>query len=123
MELKTIRILFIATLLVSFNSCYYDVEEELYPTLECDKQDMSYSSDIVPILESTCYQCHDSASNNGNVTIDSYDALKPYIDNATLLGVIKHDPGFSPMPKNLSKLLDCQIEKIEQWILDSALNN
>ena len=90
---KAIKIFSLLIFISLFNSCYYDVEEELYPSLECDTMDMSYAMDVVPILESKCYQCHDSQSNFGNVTIDSYDALKVYVDDRRLLGVIKHSDG------------------------------
>ena len=103
--------------------CYYDVEEEIYPTLECDSQDMSYINDIVGILQQDCYVCHSAVANNGNVTLEGYDQIINYVNNGRLLGAIKHESGFSAMPKNQAKLLDCEIEKIESWILDGAPNN
>ena len=103
--------------------CYYDVEEEIYPTLECESQGMSYQNDILPLIDDNCYVCHSAAANFGNVNLEGYTQLSAYVENGSLLGVIKHEPGFSPMPKNLSKLLDCEIEKIESWISDGALNN
>lgn len=122
MERQIISSIFFFMLLINFN-CYYDVEEELYPNVECSTEGMSYSMDITPILNSACYACHDSQNNFGNVTIDSHEALLEYVNNGQLLGAIKHEPGFSPMPKNSSKLLECEIEKIEQWVSDGALNN
>lgn len=110
-------------LIFGFGSCYYDVEEDLYPTTECSTADMSYQSDILPIMENNCLQCHDAANNFGGITIEGFDQLKIYVNNNQLLGVIKHESGFSPMPKNAAKLLDCEIEKIEAWILEGALNN
>lgn len=120
---RQITRIIIVSLVVLMTSCYYDVEEELYPNIDCQTVDMSYSNDIVPILTSACYGCHDSQNNFGNVTVDSYQGLSDYVANGQLLGAIKHEAGFSPMPKNASKLLDCEIEKIEQWIIDGALDN
>lgn len=85
--------------------------------------DMSYQDDILPIISDNCYQCHDAASNFGNVTLEGHAELSSYVTGGRLLGVINHDSGFSPMPKNSSKLLDCQIEKIASWITDGAPNN
>jgi len=104
-------------------SCYYDTEEDLYGTIECSLDDVGYTATILPIISDNCYQCHDQASNFGNITLEGYGALKAYVDNGQLLGAIKHQSGFSPMPKNLSKLLDCEIEKIEAWVNAGALNN
>ena len=119
-KLKFVIVLF---LIIFFGSCYYDVEEELYQTIECSTADMSYQSDILPILENNCLQCHDAASNFGGITLEGFDQLKTYVNNNQLIGVIKHEAGFSPMPKNAAKLLDCEIEKIEAWITDGAPNN
>lgn len=109
--------------LVLLAGCYYDVEEELYPSIECDTIDMSYQNDILPIIQDNCYRCHDQANNFGNVTLEGYDNLKTYVNNGKLLGAIKHEAGFSFMPRNEAPLLDCQIAKIEQWINKGALNN
>lgn len=120
-ELRTISTMFILMLVIG--GCYYDVEEEIYPTLECDTADMSYLNDILPILEKDCYACHSAAANFGNVTIEGYESLVSFANDGSLLGVIKHESGYSPMPKNLAQLLDCEIAKIEEWINDGALNN
>lgn len=119
--LKITSVLF--AIVISFSSCYYDVEEELYPSIECATLDMSYQSDILPILMADCYACHSASANFGNVTIEGYDALVRYANDGSLLGVIKHASGYSPMPKGGAKLLDCEIAKIETWINDGALDN
>lgn len=106
------------------NGCYYDVEEVLYPTASsCDTIDISYNTDVQPIIQSSCYTCHDQASSFGNITLEGYANIKVYADNGLLLGVIRHESGFSPMPKSGNKLLDCEIATIEKWISDGALNN
>ena len=120
---RTIRNIVIASFLAIFAGCYYDVEEELYPTLECESTDMSYSMDIEPLLAQNCYQCHNAQSNFGNVTLDSSESLLTYVNNGKLVGVIRHEPGFPPMPQGQPQLLECQIEKVENWIAEGALNN
>lgn len=110
-------------LLIFFAGCYYDVEEELYPSLECQTTDVTYSNQVVSIIEAACYKCHDAEHNFGNITLEGYDNLKNYVDNGQLLGAIRHDPGFSPMPKNEPQLIECDIEKIEAWINEGAPDN
>ena len=88
--------------LLGIGGCYYDVEEDLYGTTECSTDDMSYQTDIFPIINNNCLVCHSAASNFGGITLESYDFLKSYVNNGQLIGVINHESGFSPMPKNLS---------------------
>ncbi len=106
-----------------FGSCYYDVEEALYPTLECSTTGVTYGGVVEPLISSKCYKCHDTANNNGNITLEGYANLKKYVDSGQLIGAIKHSPGFSQMPKNEGQLVDCDIQKIESWINDGALQN
>jgi hypothetical protein len=111
-------------LIVGFGSgCYYDVEEELYPDTGCRVQNMSYQADILPILTSRCYVCHSAAANNGGISLEGYASLQRYVDNGQLLGAIRHDGGFSPMPKNAPQLPACQIEQIQAWIATGAPDN
>ncbi len=104
-------------------SCYYDVEEELYPTLGCNTANVTYGGVVEPLLKSKCYKCHDAANNNGNITLEGYNNLKKYVDSGQLLGAIKHSLGYSQMPKNEGQLVDCNIQKIEVWVNDGALQN
>ena len=112
-------------LAVSFfiSSCYYDNEEDLYPENTCKTEAMSYSNDVLPILEDNCYSCHDQASSQGGVTLEGYTNLKVYVDNGKLLGAIKHEPGFPAMPQGAPQLGECQIAKIEAWVDQGASDN
>lgn len=121
--MKNLVCIFIVGIFLFASSCYYDTEENLYGTIECSLEDIGYTATILPIIQDNCYTCHDKASNFGNITLEGYDELKKYVDNGQLLGAINHKSGFSPMPKNLAKLLDCEIEKIEAWVTEGALNN
>ena len=124
-KIRFSTLFFAATLLslLFLAGCYYDVEEELYPTTGCSTTDMSYTNDILPIIDTNCYGCHDAANNFAGVNVEGYDQLKIYVDNNELLGVIRHESGFSPMPQNAPKMVDCDIEKIESWINAGAPNN
>jgi hypothetical protein len=104
-------------------SCYYDVEENLYPVNDCSTQNMSYQANIAPILERNCYACHSAAANTANVTLEGHSELIKHVNNGRLLGAINHQPGFKPMPQGAPKLKDCDIAQIEQWVADGAPNN
>lgn len=119
--MKNVILFFAAAFLLT--SCDYDVAEELYPIDECQTEDLSYSMDIIPIIDANCYRCHDMQTNLGNITLEGYDNIKVYVDNGKLLGAIKRESGFSAMPQDTDKIDQCLINKIEQWILDGAENN
>lgn len=120
-ELRIIKYLFVITIVLS--GCYYDVEEELYPNLECATSEMSYKLDILPIIKKDCYACHSAAANFGNITLEGHSKILDRVNDGSLLGAIKYSPGYSPMPKGGAQLLDCEIVKIEAWIEDGALDN
>jgi hypothetical protein len=121
MERQIIKFLLLG--MVVFSSCYYDVAETLYPASTCSTVNMSYATDIDPILQHNCYACHSAAVNNGNVTLEGYNNLIHYVNSGQVVGTIKHQSGFSPMPKNSGSLSDCEIAKIEQWIVQGSQNN
>ncbi len=109
--------------LVTLIGCTYNVDEDLNPNCG-DIANVSYSGVVVPILSANCTSCHSPAGGNqGGIRLDSYDAVKIWVNNGRLLGAIRHQAGFSAMPKNASKLPVCSINKIAAWINDGAPNN
>lgn len=103
--------------------CYYDTEEDLYPTLNCNTTSVSFSSDVQPILNNNCIVCHSAAANLGNITLEGHSAVLKYVNDGTLLGSIKHLSGYSAMPQGASKMNACNIAKIESWINAGSPNN
>lgn len=104
-------------------SCDYDVAEELYPIDVCDTIDLSYSLDIVPIIDANCYRCHDAQTNQGNVAIDDYENFRAYSVNGIMLNVLNHEDGWPPMPDDAPKIDQCSIDKIDKWIQEGAKDN
>ncbi|MBL0343139.1 MAG: hypothetical protein IPP71_21085 [Bacteroidetes bacterium] len=112
-------------MLGTIQGCYYDVEEELYPAsnTNCDTTNVSYNSTIKPIMDASCNSCHSAASAQGGVVLDTYTTLKDYAISGALLGVVRQESGFSPMPKGGNKLNDCSISKIEVWVTNQYPEN
>jgi hypothetical protein len=115
-------------LIASFQSCYYDKEELLYPELSsnCDTSNVTYSNTIVSILDLNCLSCHSNSAASaygGGVKLESYPNVKIYVDNGALLGSVQHSSGFSPMPKGAEKMSVCKITQIAVWINAGAPNN
>lgn len=136
MELRktryTIKLVSVLSVLIfmfgMLNSCYFDNEEELYPPESCNNENVSLREDVIPILESACYNCHDLSNApvlGDGINLEGYSRLKGYLDNNSnkFLGSLKWNGQGSPMPKNASKLDVCSINKIEVWINEGQLNN
>jgi|APTNR8051073442_1049403.scaffolds.fasta_scaffold09416_4 cytochrome c553 len=122
MKKQFLSIIALGAILIA-GGCYYDVEEDLYPDVNCITTNQSYATDIVPILQTNCYVCHGQGVGLGNVTLQGYANLKVYVNNSKLVGVINHDSRFPAMPQGAAKLSACNIDKIEAWIADGALDN
>ena len=104
-------------------SCYYDVEEDFVMGSDCSTENVTYSNEILNIISNRCYKCHATSLNLGNVTLEGYNKIRIYVDNGRLLGAIRRENGFSPMPQNEAMLPNCDIMKIETWINQGAPNN
>ena len=122
MERLIIKLLLVGFVAV-FASCYYDSEEDLYPSTGCNTTNLSFVANIQPIFERNCYSCHSAAANTANVTLEGHSNLMNHVNSGRLIGAIRHEPGFTPMPQGASKLIPCDIAKIEQWIADGSPNN
>lgn len=108
------------------NSCYYDKEEEIYPTVKsgCDTTAvMSFEKNISPILKQNCTGCHGGQNPAGGYDFTDHHDAKLVADNGKLIGAISHEPSYSPMPKNGTKLTDCSIAQIKKWVDAGAPNN
>ena len=105
------------------NSCYYDVEEELYGPLDCNPVNVSYSTNIEPIMSNYCNSCHNQGNQSGGVRTDNYSELQTVAKNGRLLGSIKHENGYTAMPQGIDPLSSCNVSKIEIWITEGIKDN
>jgi cytochrome c5 len=110
---------------ILFAGCYYDVEEELYPSNACNTTALKYSSDIVSILTNNgCVSCHNNTNPQGSVKLDTHADVKIYVENGRLIGSVNHQAGFKAMPQgSTSKINQCSIDQLKAWIADGAPNN
>ncbi|MFN4312702.1 MAG: hypothetical protein ACK4E0_00320 [Chitinophagaceae bacterium] len=92
-------------------------------TAACDTSSFNFSTAIKPIIDSRCVGCHNPASLGGGIDLSSYNAVKAIVNSGQLWGSVAAQPGYSVMPKNSSRLSDCQIKQIQKWIDAGALNN
>ena len=132
MSLKISTFILSIVVSVSLTSCYYDTEEELYPDsgipLTCDTISVSYTTDIVPIMNSKCSYsgCHAGSNAAGGIALETYAGVKAYIDDqkSRFISSIIWDGNASTMPKGASsKMIDCNINTIKAWINSGYPNN
>lgn len=88
----------------------------------CDPTQYKYASIIQPIMTNQCVGCHKPGSLGGNIDLSNYTKVKTQADNGKLLGSISHSTGYVPMPQG-TKLTDCQITQIKNWIEAGSPNN
>jgi hypothetical protein len=109
-----------ALLVVSFQSCYYDREDYLYPNTatSCDTTNVTYTATVSKIMGTYCATpgCHSTTSHASNIILDTYAGTKASAQNANFLGSINHSSGLSAMPQGGSKLSDCDISKLTIWV-------
>ncbi|RMG59602.1 MAG: cytochrome c [Bacteroidetes bacterium] len=122
------------SLLLMLSACYYDNEQELYPCDydpsqceglidPCDTENVGYASFVQPLLAQHCIVCHQGAAASANIRLDSYAAVKTYVDNGRLFGAMNHEPGYEAMPQGGNKLPDCDLAKLKAWIDAGAVDN
>jgi len=128
----------ILSILVTFLSC---VAEEGPITIDNGEPlEVSFSQDIQTIFDNNCIVCHNENHPTGlnlqnglsynllvNVTSSNYSPnlrIEPFsLDNSVLWHKINNDGSFGgQMPPN-EPLSNFEIQQIEEWILQGALNN
>lgn len=91
---------------------------------------VSFANDVMPILQSRCFNCHGGEQTKEGLSVASYETLMAGSVNGPV--VIPGDPDNSllvqqllngKMPKRGPKLTPAQIQIIIDWVLGGALNN
>lgn len=110
-------LILLALLVLLFEGCYYDVEDELYPTTGlCDTTTVTYVATIAPLLNRSCISCHSGSAPSGNIDLSNYTNVKLYADDGSLYGSMSHNPNWSQMPQGGNKSDDCSLLKVKTWI-------
>jgi len=106
--------------LAILNACGTSKKAETASTpLDCNLvKEISYKSDILPILEPNCASsgCHNDKSRKHNISVLNLDDVKKAASKGELLGTIKHEKGYPKMPMFKPKLKEEDIQKIECWV-------
>ncbi|MDB4347128.1 hypothetical protein OAB01_00565 [Bacteroidia bacterium] len=122
------RLILTLSLVITFllSSCYYDTEEELYPTNNgnnCDSVKGAFSAEILPVINVQCRSCHNTSFSSGGVNLEGFTNIQNAALNGKLIQSLNHESGVSPMPQNSPKLDDCTLKAFEDWKNAGAPNN
>ena len=105
-----------AGLLAAAAGCTYSHGD---PVPDCDvaHEAITYSAVVAPIFAANCLRCHSSSvafTLGGGNDFGSYATVSSYPE-AGLLGCVRHEAGYPPMPQSGGKLSDCDIKRLEAW--------
>lgn len=105
---------------VLVGACANNNEEDLYPQNECDVTDVSFSVEVMPIIQSECATvgCHVQGGNGPGI-FSTYEAVKAAVDFGTFPRRVITERNMPPT----GSLTDCQIDHISQWLDNGAPNN
>lgn len=109
-----------ALLALFFVSCTNYKEDLLTDPNLCNTENLSFSADILPILNNSCStsDCH-AAGGFAPGYLSNYDEVMIMIDNGKLLYRVGETRDMPPS----GPLTECQIEKIRSWVDAGAPNN
>lgn len=129
MNFSFLKILTILLIGSSIFSCTFENEEDYFGVCEITNENGDtldfYYSDVKPVFEGICSNCHNSVSTyREGIVLDSYTNVKNTLDNYStkVINAITHKGPFK-MPLNQQKLTECEINKILIWFNNDMPEN
>lgn len=84
---------------------------------------ISFSNDVLPIIDNFCYGCHNTADPQGGYSYSTHSETMKSVNDGTLMGSIRFENGYVAMPENSNKMPSCNIDMIQLWIDEGANDN
>jgi len=88
---------------------------------ECDTTNVTYSNQVSALIGNNCLGCHDQATANGGIVLETYDQVAALANDGTLQGVVNNQQGYPQMPPD-NPLSDCDKTIIDKWIENGTPN-
>jgi hypothetical protein len=105
------------------SGCAKESADRLSAGETCDTTGVSYSKQILPILEDNCYTCHQGATASSGIDLSNFATLQTHVANGDLVSAVTHTGTVTPMPYELPMLPSCEVNTIVAWVHQGALNN
>jgi hypothetical protein len=104
-------------------SCSKESADRLTTATPCDTTSVSFSAQVLPILQDNCYTCHTGSNSFSGIDLSNYAILQAHVHNGDLVSAVTHDGKVTPMPYQLPMLPSCEVNTIVAWVHQGALNN
>ncbi|MBE0648164.1 MAG: hypothetical protein IH596_10300 [Bacteroidales bacterium] len=85
-------------------------------SIVCDSSNVTYASSIAPISQAWCTGCHGGSKPANNLLLETYDEMVACANSGRLMGALRHESGFFPMPQGGLTLSPCEINLFQIWI-------
>ena len=122
--MKKIIIIMVSITAIVLFSCKKDKADEPV-TPEPTPVSFKFAADVQPIFQQSCGtggSCHGSGNMSDGKVFETHAGASA-VPNSIIMGSIKHESGFSNMPKSGTKLTDTKIAIIQAWIDGGKLND
>ena len=113
----------IGAIVLYLAGCSKESADKLSGAATCDTASVSYSIQIVDILQNNCYSCHGGATPPTGIRLDTYANLKVFAGNGFLVSAVTQNGVVTPMPYGLPKLPACEVNTIVAWVNQGAPDN
>lgn len=87
---------------------------------DCDTTNVTFSKNVKPIIQNNCQGCHSGSNAPYGILLTNYNEINTRVQTGQLLGAIRHEPIYFPMPLGQPKLNQCLIDQIVIWVENGA---
>ena len=113
----------VGAIVLYLSGCAKESADRLSAGSTCDTTAVSYSKQILPLLEDNCYTCHQGAAASSGIDLSNFATLQSHVANGDLASAVTHTGSVTPMPYELPMLPSCEVNTIVAWVNQGALNN
>ena len=117
-------ILSYALVLLLLTHCTYDNSVDSYGnTTACDTAAVTFSQDIKALIGQNCEGCHNGMSANGGLVLSGHQNTAAAALNGSLIDRMTRNAGDPLLMPPSGALSECDISKLQAWIVQGAPNN
>src|ERR1700749_122247 len=103
------KLLFLASAVVGvmfwLGSCSKESADRLAgSSTTCDPTNVSYSQQVLPILQDNCYTCHQGTGAPSGIDLSNFAILQAHVKNGDLSSAVTHTGNVTRMRENLPML-------------------
>lgn len=106
---------------VTLVGCTYDDLDTLGSPVDCDTFDVSFGSDILPLVMDNCQGCHSGGSPAAGLALEEHGDIASSAE--AMLDRMDRDPGDPLLMPQSGKLDSCSIARFNTWIQNGKPNN